>query len=67
MERAYTNAKCKIAMDNKPSTFDEEAYKKGLLGPVIRFGKTVSDQYKGWTQKQYQKETPDDGLNLKTS
>jgi hypothetical protein len=57
-------------MDSKPSTFDEEAYRKGQLGPVIRFGKTVSSKYSGWTQKQYvetQKETPEDGTELKTS
>jgi hypothetical protein len=53
-------------MNTEPSKFDEEAYKKGLLGPVIRFGEKVSDQYKGWAQKQY-KETPDDGINLKTN
>lgn len=70
MEWAGTLAHVEVAMDSKPSTFDEEAYRKGLLGPVIRFGKTVSNKYNGWTQKQYvetQKETPEDGTELKTS
>lgn len=70
MERSNASAHVEVAMDSKPSTFDEEAYRKGLLGPVIRFGKTVSSKYSGWTQKQYvetQKETPEDGTELKTS
>lgn len=40
-------------MNTRPSTFDEEAYKKGLLGSVIRFGNALNDQYKGWTHTQY--------------
>lgn len=54
MERPHACAGCEVEMDTKPSMFDEEAYKKGLLGPVIRFGKTVSEHYRGWSQKQYQ-------------
>lgn len=41
-------------MNTKPSTFDEEAYNKGLLGSVIRFGKAINDQYKGWAHTHYQ-------------
>ena len=70
MERPDAPAHIEVAMDPKPSTFDEEAYRRGLLGPVIRFGKMVSSKYSGWTQKDMSKtaEKPsDDDIKLKTS